>query len=34
VLYGVVGRQGLPGNATPWLATIETLALDDLMVVM
>jgi len=34
VLYGVVACQGLPGEATPWLATVETLTLDDLTEVM
>lgn len=34
VLYGIVACEGLPGNATPWLATIESLAHDDLMNVM
>lgn len=32
--YGIVACEGLPGNAMPWLATIESLVQDDLMNLM
>jgi hypothetical protein len=34
MLYGIVACEGLPGNAMLWLASIESLAQDDLMNVM